>query len=223
MGFLRWLLADDWEKRRKHDLGPYYQDQLDEIRRLYPREADEIILKEHRRLGFSFSGALNAEAQRIQQQRMPAHREMQEVTMTLPALRFNKRDFARAKREWDCSCVPVAFAAVFNLTLDETRPFFPGFKGWATEDMVTDAINWTGRWWRNIGTNEPRPYRYGLVRLGIGRERFHRIATWNDGFRFMAADSASLAWLELGRWKREVLPKFKPTESLVYSVIEVGE
>lgn len=63
--FALFFLCGSWETRRKCDLGPTRQEQIDELRLLYRDDADEIILKEYKRLGPCFSRALTREAQTI--------------------------------------------------------------------------------------------------------------------------------------------------------------
>ena len=76
---IKWLFQTNWEKRRKHDLGPYYQSQIDELRRLYPKDADEIILREHKRLGPHFSSALNMEAKRAIIKRLSSQKNFRQA------------------------------------------------------------------------------------------------------------------------------------------------
>jgi uncharacterized protein (DUF433 family) len=86
--------------------------------------------------------------------------------------RFTLADLERAAAEWSCSCGPTALAAICNLTLDEVRPHFPGFRGWCNPTMMFEALaslrRATGRRWSKkivaVGWPEPWP-RYGLVRI----------------------------------------------------------
>ena len=136
-------------------------------------------------------------------------------------LRFDQSDYKKARREWGCNCVPVAFAAIAGLTLSEARRFFPEFNGHATEAMLKAALDIAGLDWRDIGMECPRPGRYGLVRLWHGGEKYHRIATWNSGSGIYAADCGSLAWLSLGKWEEKILPLLKAREVRIDGVIEV--
>ena len=227
MGFLRWLLADDWEKRRKHDLGPYYQDQLDEIRRLYPREADEIILKEHRRLGFFFSGALNSEVRRIsrRRERQGAAPILVEAQKASPEFRISRSDHNAAMRTGEYDCGRFALAAVLGLGLPDVQRLIPEFRKELTYTQMQIGLDRAGRRWRDNGTERPSLGHYGLVGIVYDKKERngHWVAAWNGGNGVKVFDNYSLRWMDGAKWDSEIKPRVTAgADYEIEGVIEVS-
>ena len=88
---------------------------------------------------------------------------------------FTHDDINRAHTEWACFCGPAAFAVVCNLTLDETREHFPGFRGWTNPTMMHTALvslqRRSGARWHKVTENAKRESarptwpRNGLARI----------------------------------------------------------